>query len=165
MDPPQKILVQIQEDLKICQDRLDRFEERSRESPSPIRPQIKQENPVIPDSPIKSLESPDIIANPPESSETATKPLESFHSNNPLTTRESPGNISKTKKKSVGFVKSPESSLASARQPKMTVKVAHLSRELPGRMVEKKTLYEVLPVEHFQSPSEFSIRLKIEVRW
>ena len=45
----------------------------------------------------------------------------------------------------------------------MTVKVARLSRELPDRMVEKKTLYEVLSVEHFESPSEFSIRLKIEV--
>ena len=177
MDPSQKILVQIQEDLKICQDRLDRFEESSRESSlSPIRPQIKQENPGIPDSPIKSLESPDIIVNPPErqdipdnstnppeSSETPTKPLETSSSNNPLSTRESPGNISKNKKKSVSFVKPPENSLATAPQPKMTVKVAQLSRELPGRMVEKKTLYEVLPVEHFQSPSEFSIRLKIEV--
>ena len=45
----------------------------------------------------------------------------------------------------------------------MTVKVARLSRELPDRMVEKKTLYEVLSVEHFESPSEFSIRLKKEV--
>ena len=177
MDPPHKIMVQIQEDLKICQKRLDRVEESSRESNlSPIRAQIKQENPVIPDSPIKSLESPVIIVNPSETpktsenstnhqerQETPTKPLESSNSHNPLSTRESP-DISKTKKKSVGFVKPQESSPSTARQPKMTVKVAQLSRELPGRMVEKKTLYEVLPVEHFQSPSEFSIRLKIEVR-
>ena len=118
---------------------------------------------VIPDSPIQSVESPDIIVNPVErlevpdnsissSSESPTTALESF--NNPLSNRECPDKITKTK-----------SSLSPARQVKMTVKVAKLSRELPCQRVEKKTLYEVLPVEHFQSPSEFSIRLKIEVRF
>ena len=161
-DPSQKILEQIQENLKICQERLGRFVESSREPTlSPVR--IRQENPVIPDSPSQSLESPGIIVNPverpeipdnsisikhKESSESPTKPQES--SNNLVST---PDKIIKTK-----------SPLSPPRQLKMTVKVAKLSRELPGQMVEKKTLYEVILVEHFEYPSEFSIRLKIQVR-
>ena len=145
------------------QERLERFKNSSRETTltlSPVR--IEQETLVIPDSPIQSLETPDIIVNPVErrevpdnsissSSESPATPLESSNKFS-LTIRESPDNIIKTK-----------SSLSPARQVKMTVKVAKLSKELPGQRVEKKTLYEVLPVEHFQSPSEFSIRLKIEV--
>ena len=164
MESELKMLEQIQEDLKICQKRLDRFVESSRETTlSPVR--IKQENPAIPDSPSQSLESPDIIVNPlerpaipdssisikpQESSESSSKPLKS--SNNPLSTR-APDNTIKTK-----------SPLSPAPQLKMTVKVAKLSRELPGQMVEKKRLYEVIPLEHFESLSEFSIRLKIQVK-
>ena len=46
----------------------------------------------------------------------------------------------------------------------LPVKVAKLSKELPSQMLEKKKLYEVLPVEHFESPSDFTIRLKFEVK-
>ena len=164
MESELKMLEQIQEDLKICQKRLDRFVESSRETTlSPVR--IKQENPAIPDNPSQSLESPDIIVNPlerpaipdssistkpQESSESSSKPLES--SNNPLSTR-APDNTIMTK-----------SPLSPAPQLKMTVKIAKLSRELPGQIVEKKRLYEVIPLEHFESLSEFSIRLKIQVK-
>ena len=108
MDPPQKILDQIQEDLKICQERLERFKNSSRETTltlSPVR--IEQETLVIPDSPIQSLESPNIIVNPVErlevpdnsissSSESPATPLESSNKFS-LTIRESPDNIIKTK--------------------------------------------------------------------
>ena len=167
-DPPPKILEHIQGDLKICQERLDRFEE------SPSRPRINQENPATPDSPIKSLISQDIMVNPPErqesqdkstnqweSSDSPTKPRESVNNPDPTSTPENADNIIniKTKKSSVvDFVK------PRVRQLKMMVKEAKLSTELPQRTVEKKRLYEVLPVEHFQSPSDFSIRLKSEAR-
>ena len=174
-DPPQKILEHIQGDLKICQERLDRLEESSLISPS--RPRINQENPATPDSPIKSLVSQDIMVNPPErqesqdkstnqweSSDSPTKPRESVNNPNPTSTPENADGIIKTKKSSVDSIKPPESSLSRVRQMKMMVKEAKLSTELPQRTVEKKRLYEVLPVEHFQSPSDFSIRLKSEVR-
>lgn len=169
-DPPQKILEHIQGDLKICQERLDRFED------SPSRPRINQENPATLDSPIKSLVSQDIMVNSPErqesqdkstnqSSNSPTKPRESLNNPHPTSTQENEDNIIKTKKRSVvGSVKPPESSPSRAPQLKMMVKEAKLSTELPQRRVEKKRLYEVLPIEHFQSPSDFSLRLKSKVR-
>ena len=95
-------------DPKVNQERLERFKDSSREttlSLSPVR--IKQETLVIPDSPIQSLESPNIIVNPVErlevpdnsissSSESPATPLESSNKFS-LTIRESPDNIIKTK--------------------------------------------------------------------
>ena len=175
---PQKALEQMQGDLKIFQERLDRLQQSFGEvTLSPIEPRNKQQIPEfleIPDSPSKPLESPEVIVNPPERQENPDSSIiHQESSGSPSKPRESSGSPTstpesiKTKKKSVGSMKAQGSSLSpkyGERQPKMTVKAAQLSRELPVRMVEQKKLYELLSVEHFQSPSEFSIRLKLEVR-
>ena len=177
------IIEQIQENLKTCQERLNRFHESSRQiTLSPIQPQNKQQTTdilEIPDSPIKPVKNLDPIVDPPErqekpdsfvnhqgSSDSSTKLRES--SDSPTKPQESstPENI-KNEKRSSGSMKAPEISPVRKDgdyQLKMAVKAAQVSRELPVQIVEQQKLYELHSVAHFQSPSDFSIRLKIEVR-
>ena len=175
--PCRTVLQQIREEVKIFQERLDSILESSPQiSLSPIKPQNKpqiSEIVEIPDSPTKPLETPEVIVNPLERQESRDSSIIRIHqesSNSPPKPRESSESTAesiKSKKLSVSFKNVEESSPSPKngdRQLKMTVKAAQLSRELPVRLIEQKKLYELHSVEHFQSPSEFSIRLKIEVR-
>ena len=48
--------------------------------------------------------------------------------------------------------------------PKVEYKEAIISSELAIKIPEKKKRYEIVPVEYFECPSEFSVRLEMEVR-
>ena len=59
--------------------------------------------------------------------------------------------------------KSLEEDKATVKIPNVEYKEAAISSEMAVKYPEKKKRYEIVPVEYFESPSEFSVRLKLEV--